>query len=100
VIGARAGRGALALLVTGATLLGACATVTTAGGCGIQPGSVCPGTYMKGAKLAEANLYGANLDRSDLRGAELAIVVPLVTVLLVLSAWPAAISGHSFLGLP
>lgn len=36
----------------------------------------------------------------DLRGAELAIVVPLVTVLLVLSAWPAAISGHSFLGLP
>ena len=36
----------------------------------------------------------------DLRGAELAIVVPLVTLLLVLSAWPAAISGHSFLRLP
>jgi NADH-quinone oxidoreductase subunit M len=36
----------------------------------------------------------------DLRGAELAIVVPLVTLLLVLSAWPDAISGHSFLRLP
>jgi len=36
----------------------------------------------------------------DLRGAELAIVVPLVGILLVLSAWPAAVSGHSFLGLP
>ncbi len=32
----------------------------------------------------------------DLRGAELAIVVPLVVLLLVLSAWPDAISGHSF----
>ena len=36
----------------------------------------------------------------DLRGAELAVVVPLVGLLLALSAWPAAISGHSFLGLP
>jgi hypothetical protein len=36
----------------------------------------------------------------DLRTAELAIVVPLVAILLVLSAWPNAISGHSFLGLP
>jgi NADH-quinone oxidoreductase subunit M len=36
----------------------------------------------------------------DLRRAELAILVPLLTLLLVLSAWPAAISGHSFLGLP
>jgi NADH-quinone oxidoreductase subunit M len=36
----------------------------------------------------------------DLRGAELAVVVPLVALLLALSAWPAAISGHSFLGLP
>jgi NADH-quinone oxidoreductase subunit M len=34
----------------------------------------------------------------DLRGAELAIVVPLVAILLFLSAWPAAISGHSFAG--
>jgi NADH-quinone oxidoreductase subunit M len=34
----------------------------------------------------------------DLRRGELAIVVPLVAVLLVLSAWPAAISGHSFAG--
>lgn len=36
----------------------------------------------------------------DLRGAELAIVVPLVSLLLALSAWPAAISGHSFVSLP
>jgi NADH-quinone oxidoreductase subunit M len=32
----------------------------------------------------------------DLRGAELAVVVPLVALLLGLSAWPAAISDHSF----
>jgi NADH-quinone oxidoreductase subunit M len=32
----------------------------------------------------------------DLRGAEVAVVVPLVAILLFLSAWPAAISGHSF----
>jgi NADH-quinone oxidoreductase subunit M len=32
----------------------------------------------------------------DLRPAELGIVVPLVACLLALSAWPAAISGHSF----
>jgi NADH-quinone oxidoreductase subunit M len=32
----------------------------------------------------------------DLRGGELAVVLPLVAVLLALSAWPAAISGHSF----
>ncbi len=35
----------------------------------------------------------------DLRRGELAIVVPLVALLLALSAWPAAISGHSF-GIP
>jgi NADH:ubiquinone oxidoreductase subunit 4 (subunit M) len=33
----------------------------------------------------------------DLRRGELAILVPLVAILLVLSAWPDAISGHSFL---
>jgi NADH-quinone oxidoreductase subunit M len=32
----------------------------------------------------------------DLRPAELGFVVPLVACVLVLSAWPAAISGHSF----
>jgi NADH-quinone oxidoreductase subunit M len=32
----------------------------------------------------------------DLRPGELGVVVPLVTVLLVLSAWPNAITGHSF----
>jgi NADH-quinone oxidoreductase subunit M len=34
----------------------------------------------------------------DLRPGELALVVPLVAALLVLSAWPAAISHHSFAG--
>jgi len=34
----------------------------------------------------------------DLRPGELALVVPLVAVLLTLSAWPAAISHHSFAG--
>ena len=32
----------------------------------------------------------------DLRPGELALVVPLVAGLLVLSAWPAGISNHSF----
>jgi NADH-quinone oxidoreductase subunit M len=32
----------------------------------------------------------------DLRPAELSILVPLIACLLVLSAWPAAISDHSF----
>src|SRR5438045_1076778 len=32
----------------------------------------------------------------DLRAGELALVVPLVAVLLALSAWPASISHHSF----
>jgi hypothetical protein len=32
----------------------------------------------------------------DLRPGELAIVIPLVACLLALSAWPAAVSEHSF----
>ena len=32
----------------------------------------------------------------DLRPAELGVVVPLVACLLALSAWPAAITEHSF----
>jgi NADH-quinone oxidoreductase subunit M len=34
----------------------------------------------------------------DLRPGELSLVVPLVAALLVLSAWPAGISHHSFAG--
>jgi NADH:ubiquinone oxidoreductase subunit 4 (subunit M) len=34
----------------------------------------------------------------DLRSGEVAIVGPLVGLLLFLSAWPAAISGHAFGG--
>jgi NADH:ubiquinone oxidoreductase subunit 4 (subunit M) len=36
----------------------------------------------------------------DLRSAELAILGPLVGILLFLSAWPAAVSGHTFAGGP
>jgi NADH-quinone oxidoreductase subunit M len=35
-------------------------------------------------------------DARDLRAAELALVVPLVACLLFLSAWPAAITSHTF----
>jgi NADH-quinone oxidoreductase subunit M len=41
-----------------------------------------------GASVSEAAL--------DLRPAELGVTVPLLACLLVLSAWPAAISGHAF----
>jgi hypothetical protein len=34
----------------------------------------------------------------DVRPGELALIAPLVAGLLLLSAWPAAISGHSFFG--
>jgi hypothetical protein len=34
----------------------------------------------------------------DLRPAELGVTVPLVVCLLALSAWPAAITQHSFHG--
>jgi hypothetical protein len=34
----------------------------------------------------------------DLRPAELSVLVPLVACLLALSAWPAAVSDHSFPG--
>jgi NADH-quinone oxidoreductase subunit M len=36
----------------------------------------------------------------DLRFAELALVVPLVVILLVLSAWPSAVSDHTFPSAP
>jgi NADH-quinone oxidoreductase subunit M len=34
----------------------------------------------------------------DLTTGELAVLVPLVAILLALSAWPDAVSGHSFAG--
>ena len=37
-------------------------------------------------------------DSPDLRPGELALVLPLVGILLVLSAWPGAVSGNSFPG--
>ena len=52
-------------------------------------------------RLISAVLHGARgrdvaEDAPDVRPYELAIVVPLVTLLLVLSAWPAGISERSF----
>jgi NADH-quinone oxidoreductase subunit M len=46
---------------------------------------VSPGTAVSDAAL-------------DLRPAELGFLVPLVALLLVLSAWPAAITDRSFVG--
>jgi hypothetical protein len=37
-------------------------------------------------------------DDGDLSSNELWLVVPLVAVLLALSAWPAAVTGNSFPG--
>jgi NADH-quinone oxidoreductase subunit M len=37
-------------------------------------------------------------DTLDLNANELALVVPLVAILVALSVWPAAVSGHSFPG--
>jgi NADH:ubiquinone oxidoreductase subunit 4 (subunit M) len=52
-------------------------------------------------RLISAVLHGARgrdvaEDAPDVRPYELAIVVPLVALLLVLSAWPAGISERSF----
>jgi NADH-quinone oxidoreductase subunit M len=50
------------------------------------------------AVLHEARGSTVSDDALDLRPGELALVVPLVGVLLALSAWPAGISHHSFAG--
>ena len=50
------------------------------------------------AVLHEARGSTVSDDALDLRPGELALVVPLVAALLALSAWPAAISHHSFAG--
>ena len=52
-------------------------------------------------RLISAVLHGArgfdvHEDASDLRRGELTILVPLVALVLFLSAWPASISDHSF----
>jgi NADH-quinone oxidoreductase subunit M len=48
--------------------------------------------------LHEARGSTVHDEALDLRTGELALIVPLVVTLLVLSAWPAAISHHSFAG--
>jgi NADH-quinone oxidoreductase subunit M len=50
------------------------------------------------AVLHEARGSVVSDEALDLRPGELALLVPLVALLLVLSAWPAAISHHSFAG--
>jgi NADH-quinone oxidoreductase subunit M len=50
------------------------------------------------AVLHEARGSTVQDEALDLRAGELALLVPLVGVLLVLSAWPAGISHHSFAG--
>jgi NADH-quinone oxidoreductase subunit M len=50
------------------------------------------------AVLHEARGSTVQDEALDLRAGELALLVPLVGVLLVLSAWPASISHHSFAG--
>ncbi len=61
-----------AVIALGA-LISACSSssVTTVGGCAIEPGAGCEGTYMKGADIVRGNLFGANLSRADLRHAAL-----------------------------
>ena len=50
------------------------------------------------AVLHRARGFDVRDDRLDLRGPELAVLVPLVGLLLVLSAWPAAITERSIPG--
>jgi len=50
------------------------------------------------AVLHEARGSTVHDEALDLRAGEIALLVPLVGVLLVLSAWPAGISHHSFAG--
>jgi NADH-quinone oxidoreductase subunit M len=50
------------------------------------------------AVLHEARGSTVQDEALDLRTGELALVVPLVAALLVLSAWPAGVSHHSFAG--
>ena len=50
------------------------------------------------AVLHEARGSTVGDEAMDVRPAELALVAPLVAGLLLLSAWPTAISGHSFVG--
>jgi NADH-quinone oxidoreductase subunit M len=48
------------------------------------------------AVLHERTGSAVSSDGRDLRPVELAVVVPLVACLLALSAWPAAVTDHSF----
>jgi NADH-quinone oxidoreductase subunit M len=50
------------------------------------------------AVLHEARGSTVHDEALDLRPGELALLVPLVGILLALSAWPAGISHHSFAG--
>ena len=54
------------------------------------------GLRLISAVLHEARGPAVSDDEGDLGGNELWLLVPLVAILLVLSAWPAAITGNTF----
>jgi NADH-quinone oxidoreductase subunit M len=56
------------------------------------------GLRLISALLHESRGSAVADDSPDLRSGELALVLPLVAILLVLSAWPGAVSGNSFPG--
>jgi NADH-quinone oxidoreductase subunit M len=110
------GRPALATIVltTGMVMLAVPGSVTFAGEFAILSGAFLVGwgyAAVGAAAMVLAALYGLRLisavlhesrgpavadDEPDLGGNELWLLVPLVAILLVLSAWPAAITGNSF----
>jgi NADH-quinone oxidoreductase subunit M len=112
------GRPALAtvVMVTGMVMLAVPGSVTFTGEFAILTGVFVHGWgYAVAGALAivVAALYGLRLisavlheargpavreDDGDLSSNELWLVVPLVAVLLALSAWPAAVTGNSFPG--
>ena len=61
----------IACLVLVASILVASCAPRVAGGCVIQPHSVCNGANLSGSDLERANLFGANLSEANLRGANL-----------------------------
>jgi NADH-quinone oxidoreductase subunit M len=112
------GRPALATLVmtTGMIVLAVPGSATFAGEFAILTGVFPLGwgyAAVGAAAIVLAALYGLRLisavlheargpnvreDAPDLRGGELSLVVPLVALLLALSAYPAAVSDNSFPG--
>jgi NADH-quinone oxidoreductase subunit M len=112
------GRPALAtvVMVTGMIMLAVPGSVTFSGEFAILAGVFVHGwgySVAGAVAIVVAALYGLRLisavlheapgtavheEEPDLSGSELWLVAPLVVVLLLLSAWPAAVSSNSFPG--